>query len=284
MYRWIASVVASFGDPIAAFEEVLAGRIAASTLFSTGDAHQACETAATEIAEWQAKQWSFLSIGDVAYPAHLYEVADAPPLLFVEGSVDALQLPGVAIVGTRRPSADGIRRAQRAAKALADAGLVVYSGLAKGIDTAAHEAALTSGGLTVAVMGTPINRRYPSENAPLATRIIASGGTLVTEFVPESTTRPWHFIRRNRTMSGLALATLVIEASDTSGARSQAVSALDQGRPVFFPDSLVASHEWARKLVDVGRNGVRAICVSRPRDVAEALSGNAADSAKSAAF
>lgn len=240
------------------------------SLFEAGAADSALASAALEIAEWHAKGLAPAGFAGPCYPEQAVAIADAPPLLFFEGPCERASRPGVAIVGTRTATSQGLRAAHRAAQVIADSGLVVYSGLAAGIDAAAHRGALEAGGMTVAVMGTPISRRYPKENAPLADRIVASGGALVSEFLPGRATRPWDFLRRNKTMSALASATLVIEAGPTSGAKSQAIAALTHGRPVFLPSSLVAQHQWAHDAVHLGVQGVRAIEVSSAEDVADA--------------
>jgi DNA processing protein len=171
--------------------------------------------------------------------------------LFIAGKWDdSIDMRAVAIVGTRTASEDGCKRAYRLARELGAAGITVISGLAKGIDTCAHMGALKSGGRTVAVMGTGILERYPKENAALADSILRSGGALLSQFFPEQPPTRWTFPVRNVTMSGLSVATVVVEAGASSGARMQAQAALTHGRPVFLPTSLVEAHAWARKLVE----------------------------------
>jgi DNA processing protein len=222
---------------------------------------------------WRANGYDLATICDETYPEYLQQVTDAPPLLFGQGVALPSMLPGVAVVGTRQATDAGKRRAHKAARELAAAGIPVYSGMAAGIDTAAHIGALEAGGFTVAVMGTPITRRYPSENAALAERILSSGGALVTEFLPDASTRPWHFLRRNKTMSGLSMVTLVIEAGMTSGAKAQATAALKHGRAVYFPRSLVESQPWAAAMVETGLHGERALMVERIEDLVAQLVG-----------
>jgi DNA processing protein len=134
----------------------------------------------------------------------------------------------------------------------------VFSGLAKGIDAHAHIGALRGGGRTVAVMGTGILRRYPAENAKLADAIVEAGGALLSQFFPNQPPTRWTFPKRNVTMSGLSLATVVVEAGATSGAKMQAEAALTHGRSVFLPSSLVAAHSWARRMVSEGFKGTLA--------------------------
>ena len=166
------------------------------------------------------------------YPALLAEVPDAPLALFVSGDSFCLRRPAIAIVGTRRPSRDGLRLAERVAYELAAAGFLVVSGLARGIDAAAHRGALRSGGQTLAVMATGLDRIYPAHHRNLAQEIQAQGA-LLTEFCPGASPHRWHFPRRNHTLSGLCLATVVIEAGRPSGSLITATAAVQQGREVF---------------------------------------------------
>lgn len=166
------------------------------------------------------------------YPALLRECPDAPATLFCVGADAALHRPAVAVVGTRQPSADGMRAAHQLGYDLAAAGITVVSGLARGIDTAAHSGALEAGGQTVAVMATGLDRIYPAANQSLARRI-AEQGVVITEFAPGCEPHRWHFPRRNRTLSGLALATVVVEAGRPSGSLLTAAAATEQGRDVF---------------------------------------------------
>jgi DNA processing protein len=207
---------------------------------------------------WEAAGYAPAALATPSYPSHLEDVLDAPALLFGSGAGIASLEPGIAVVGTRQASSTGTAIAFAVAKSLAVAGIPVYSGMARGIDTAAHRGALAGGGFTAAVMGTPITKRYPAENRDLADEIVEAGGALLSEFTPETRTLPWHFLRRNRTMSGLAIATLVVEAGMTSGAKAQATAALKHGRAVYLPDSLIASQSWAAAMVRDGIDGVRA--------------------------
>jgi DNA processing protein len=170
--------------------------------------------------------------GDPDYPAILGEIARAPLGLFVRGRPLESLSPAVAIVGTRAPTARGPDIARRLAAGLAAAGITVVSGLARGIDTAAHRGALEAGGGTVAVLGTGLDRTYPPENAELS-EAIARGGALVTEFPLGSDPRPAAFPRRNRIISGLSAGVVVVEAGERSGALITAARALEQGREVF---------------------------------------------------
>ncbi|AEP11854.1 MULTISPECIES: DNA-processing protein DprA [Chloracidobacterium] len=174
-----------------------------------------------------------LTLADTAYPALLRAIPDPPLLLFVRGNLaDAVAQPCLAIVGSRSCSTYGRNAANRLARDLASRGVTIVSGLARGIDTAAHEAALDAGGRTIAVLGTGLDDTYPRENAKLADRI-AETGALVTEFPFEKPPAPQNFPYRNRVIAGLCLGVLVVEAAEQSGSLITARLALEQGREVF---------------------------------------------------
>ena len=166
------------------------------------------------------------------YPPLLRRSPNPPVALFVAGEPARLWHPGVAVVGSRSPSAGGRDNARAFARAFAGSGLAVVSGLAAGVDTAAHEAALAIGGLTVAVLGTGPDVPYPPDNAGLLRRI-ADAGVVVSEHLPGTGPRKEHFPSRNRILAGLALGTLVIEAAERSGALITARLAAEAGREVF---------------------------------------------------
>ena len=172
-----------------------------------------------------------LLLGQPGYPALLAELAVPPIALDVAGTAD-LDAPAVAVVGSRRATPYGIGNAERLAAGLAGAGLVVVSGLARGVDAAAHRAVLDAGGRTVAVLGSAHDRLYPPEHRELARRCCASGA-VVTEFPPGTRPLPHHFPRRNRIIAGLTLGTLVVEAAERSGSLATARHAVDSGREVF---------------------------------------------------
>ena len=181
------------------------------------------------------------------YPTNLTLVHDGPPVLFVRGTLGEQDRRAVAVVGTREASSEGLNLAQEIAMGLVAQGYTVVSGLAKGIDAAAHAATLNAGGRTIAVFGTPIETIYPAANRPLASRISATGAC-VSQFLPGVRVGRWSFPARNLTGSGLSLATVVVEASETSGARHQAEAALKHGKRVFLVESLVTSQAWAREM------------------------------------
>jgi DNA processing protein len=182
---------------------------------------------------------------DDDFPANLRLVPDLPPFLFYRGELQPDDARSVAVVGTRDASDAGIRRARRMAAALVEKEVTVVSGLAKGIDTAAHTQTLASGGRTIAVLGTGITRCYPAENADLADRI-AHTGAVVSQFWPTMAPTRFTFPRRNHVTSGITQGTVVIEASSTSGAKMQARIALEHGKRVFLVRALVTNQKWAQ--------------------------------------
>jgi DNA processing protein len=207
---------------------------------------------------------------DADYPANLRSVPNLPPFLFYQGSLDPRDARSVAVVGTRQASDVGLRRASRMATGLARHGVVVNSGLAAGIDGAAHTAALDAGGRTVAVMGTGIAKPvYPAHHRVLADRVLAEGGALASQFWPSSPAATWTFPRRNVTMSGMSMGTVVIEASSTSGAKMQARIAAEHGKQVWVLRSLVDAQPWAARMLDDGR-------ATRVDDLDDVLDGLAA--------
>jgi len=173
-----------------------------------------------------------LRLGSNGFPDLLSQISDPPHILWIDGNAAACRGPSVAVVGARAASADGKALAWAIAGDLARAGVVVVSGLARGIDGAAHQGALDAGGLTVAVLGTGIDVVYPPEHGELASRV-ARSGALVSEFPPGTRPLVSHFPRRNRIISGLSRAIVVVEAAQKSGALITAREALEQGRDVM---------------------------------------------------
>lgn len=213
---------------------------------------------------------TLLHTEDENYPALLAQVHGAPTLLFVLGSIDVLHLPQLALVGSRNASASGLELAQEFASALAQHGLTITSGLALGIDGAAHRAALQVGGTTVAVIATGIDEVYPRRHERLAQDIVASGGAIITEFAPQTAPTAQNFPRRNRIISGLSLGTLVIEASVQSGSLITARYASEQGREVFALPGSVRSvfHRGCHALI---RQGAK--LVETTQDIVDELGG-----------
>jgi DNA processing protein len=173
-----------------------------------------------------------LTRGDPEYPALLREIHDPPPALYVRGTLLPQDRKAVAIVGTRKISDYGRRTAERFGKELAEAGVTVVSGLARGADTFAHHAALKAGGRTLACLGCGIDVNYPYENRALAEAIVKSGA-LISEYPMNAAPDAWHFPSRNRIVSGLSLGVVVLEAPAGSGALITATCAVDQNREVF---------------------------------------------------
>lgn len=191
-----------------------------------------------------------ITVLDDAYPTNLRMVHDHPPFIFARGTLGPSDERAVAVVGTRTPSEEGIRAAEQIARHLARRGVTVVSGMASGIDTAAHTGALNAGGRTLAVFGTGISRTYPASNRLLAERISTSGAVL-SQFWPEMSATRWSFPVRNIVTSGLSLGTVVVESGPTSGARLQADHALRHGKRLFLLQRLVEHQPWARDMCRV---------------------------------
>ncbi|MCL6704635.1 DNA-processing protein DprA [Pseudomonas sp. T1.Ur] len=204
------------------------------------------------------------------YPALLAQISDPPPLLFVAGDPFILEKPQLAMVGSRRASRPGVDTAAAFSRSLAGAGFVITSGLALGIDAAAHQAALDVGGQTVGVLGTGLENFYPQRNRRLAEAMIAQGSAVVSEFPLDAAPHASNFPRRNRIISGLSLGVLVVEASVASGSLITARLAAEQGREVYaIPGSI--HHPGARGCHQLIRDG--AALVETVEHILEALRG-----------
>ena len=215
-------------------------------LFTEGDVLQeAVSTAEDLLARWSQDGIHFSTLLEPEFPSQLLDIHQRPPFVTWKGSQSRQDSHGVAIVGTRAASASGVARARRLASEIAARGVTVISGLAAGIDTAAHLGALDVNGRTVAVIGTGLMRSYPKQNAALQARIAASGMVL-SQFLPDAAPTRSSFPMRNAVMSGFSSATVVIEADWKSGARMQARLALEHGRQVFLMEQL-RQHDWARE-------------------------------------
>ena len=225
-----------------------------------------------------------LTLGEAAYPARLLHTADPPLLLYVQGALATLSASSVAIVGSRHPSTQGSENARAFAAALSQQGLVVVSGLALGIDAAAHEGGLEGRAGTIAAVGTGLDRVYPSRHHELAHRI-AGHGALVSEFAPGMPPLAAHFPLRNRIIAGLSLGTLVVEAALRSGSLITARLALEAGREVFaVPGSIHAPQskgchaliKQGAKLVESAADIVEELGAARPLPLPAARAAPAA--------
>jgi DNA processing protein len=182
---------------------------------------------------------------DAGYPDRLREIYDPPAVLWIRGNVELLSRPGIAVVGTRQPSPYGAGMAELLSRDLANRKLTILSGMARGVDTAAHKGAIEAGGKTVAVWGTGIDVVYPKENKKLAENIVASGGTIVSEYPLGTFPAPQNFPIRNRILSGMSVGVLVIEAGEYSGTRITARCANEQDRDVYaVPGNVTNKNAW----------------------------------------
>ena len=187
----------------------------------------------------------FLTPQDAEYPTRLLEIYDPPAVLWVRGRTSLLEWPGIAVVGTRSPSVYGAGMAEMLARDLANRGMTVMSGMARGVDTAAHKGALDAGGKTLAVWGTGLDVVYPKENKRLAEQIVSSGGAIVSEYPLGTFPAPQNFPIRNRTLSGMSIGVLVIEAAEYSGTRITARCAMEQNRDVYaVPGNVTNKGSW----------------------------------------
>lgn len=209
-----------------------------------------------EIERSRKKGYRIITQADARYPALLLNISDPPPLLYCKGDLDSDDCH-IAVVGTRKATAYGKTTAKSLCRDLAARGLSVVSGMARGIDTAAHLGALEGGGKTVAVLGSGLERVYPAENLKLFHRI-AENGAVLTEFALDAEPQAHHFPQRNRIISGMALGTVVVEASKRSGSLITARLAAEQGREVYaVPGSIHA--QTARGTHDLIRQGAKLI-------------------------
>jgi DNA processing protein len=206
---------------------------------------KSAELAREELARAADAGITVVSIEDACYPPRLKEIYDPPVILYVRGNAEVLTKPGIAVVGTRHPTPYGSGMAERLACDLAAQGLVIISGMARGVDTAAHRGAISAKGKTVAVFGTGVDVIYPKENSRLSEQILALGGALVSEFPLSTFAAPQNFPIRNRILSGMSLGVLVVEAAEYSGTRITARLALEQNRDVFaVPGNVTNKNSW----------------------------------------
>lgn len=224
-------------------------------------------------------RWTQVSAQELLGPLNEIEQKYAPERLFVSGKIAfPLPHPRVAIIGTRTASVDGLRIATRLSKTLVQAGVIIVSGLARGVDTAAHKAAIESGGTTIAVLGTPLSQTYPRENAELQS-LIMRDHLAVSQFDEGRPTSPSNFIVRNRTMALIADASVIVESGEGGGSLHQGWEALRLGRPLFIHAREFAKHNlgWPREMADYG-----AVKFREPSDILDFLPGAGLDLAVTA--
>ncbi len=206
---------------------------------------KSAELAREEIARAATAGATILSLDDPLYPRRLGEIYDPPLVLYVRGNPEALAQPGIAMVGTRHPTPYGSGMAERLAADLAAQGLLIISGMARGVDTASHRGAIAAKGKTIAVFGTGVDVIYPKENSRLSEQILALGGALISEFALGTFAAPQNFPIRNRILSGMSVGVLVVEAAEYSGTRITARLALEQNRDVFaVPGNVTNKNSW----------------------------------------
>ncbi len=188
---------------------------------------------------------TLVTLGSERYPTQLAEIYDPPLVLYVRGDAVILREPAIAIIGTRHPTPYGLGMAERLSQDLVNCGLVILSGMARGIDSIAHKGAVLARGRTAAVFGTGVDVIYPRENRKLSEQVLELGGALVSEFPLGTGPRPENFPRRNRIISGLSYGVLVVEAGEFSGTRITARCALEQCREVFaVPGNVTNKQSW----------------------------------------
>jgi DNA processing protein len=214
----------------------------AAQFVADGRARAAAEKEAKQVAEAGG---FFLTREDEAYPGRLLQIYDPPAVLWVRGDAKLLERPGIAVVGTRHPTPYGVGMAEMLSRDLANRRMTILSGMARGVDSAAHKGALDANGLTVAVWGTGIDVVYPKENKKLAERIVASGGTIVSEYPLGTFPAPQNFPLRNRILSGMSVGVLVVEGGEYSGTRITARCAMEQNRDVYaVPGNVTNKIAW----------------------------------------
>jgi len=244
----IARAVARLGDAARVFEASLtelegAGMPARAAQFVfDGRARTAAEDEAKRVAEAGG---FFLTREEDAYPQRLLQIYDPPAVLWCRGNSALLARPGIAVVGTRQPTPYGLGMAEVLSRDLGNRGLTILSGMARGVDAAAHKGALDTRGKTVAVWGTGIDVVYPKENKKLAEKIVESGGAIVSEYPLGTFPAPQNFPIRNRILSGMSVGVLVIEAGEYSGTRITARCAMEQNRDVYaVPGNVTNKGAW----------------------------------------
>jgi DNA processing protein len=215
---------------------------ASAQFIADGQARAAADQEINGLAKTGA---TFLTYADEAYPERLREIFDPPPLLWLRGEAQLLSKPSIAVVGTRHPTPYGSGMAEMLSRDLSARGLIVLSGMARGVDTSAHKGALAAKRPTIAVWGTGIDVIYPKENKSLAEQIVAGGGAIVSELPLGTFPAPQNFPKRNRILSGMSVGVLVIEAAEYSGTRVTARCAIEQNRDVYaVPGNATTKNAW----------------------------------------
>ena len=241
-------VVEHLGSAAAVFRASLTELEATGILASSAQSlatGKSMELAREEMARATAAGVKIVTLDDSSYPQQLKQIYDPPLVLYVRGQVEVIAQPGIALVGTRHPTPYGSGMAERLACDLAAHGLVIISGMARGVDTAGHRGAIAAKGKTVAVFGTGIDVIYPKENSRLSEQILALGGALISEFPFGTSAFPQNFPIRNRIISGMSVGVLVVEAAEYSGTRITARCALEQNRDVFaVPGNVTNKNSW----------------------------------------
>jgi DNA processing protein len=241
LVEFFGSVSAVFQASLTELEATGVRAVSAQSL-GTG---RSLELAEDELARATAANVKVISLDDSAYPSQLKQIYDPPLILYVRGDEAVISQPGIALVGTRHPTPYGSGMAERLSCDLAARGLVIFSGMARGVDTAGHRGALVGKGKTVAVFGTGVDVTYPKENTRLMDQILASGGAVISEFPMGTFAAPQNFPIRNRIISGISLGVLVVEAAEYSGTRITARCALEQSRDVYaVPGNVTNKNSW----------------------------------------
>jgi len=235
------SVQAVLNASLTELEAVGIQAVAAQSL-GTG---RSMELAQDEASRAAASTIRLVSLDDPIYPQQLKQIYDPPLVLYVRGDATVLDRPGIAVVGTRHPTPYGLGMAERLSCDLAARGLVIFSGLARGVDAAAHRGAVAGKGRTLAVLGTGIDVIYPKENTRLSDQMLSLGGALISEFPLSTFPAPQNFPIRNRIISGISIGVLVVEAAEYSGTRITSRCALEQNREVFaVPGNVTNKNSW----------------------------------------
>ena len=245
-------LIESFRTPQALFRaskseiEAAGASVGVARNISSGCAFEDAVTQQQRLAEAGA---SIIPVGSPLYPPRLREIYDPPPILFARGRVELLRTRSIGVVGTRHPTTYGTAAAGRLARDLADAGLTIASGMARGIDTAAHKAVLEGGGNTIAVFGCGVDELYPAENRKLAAQL-AESGLLLSDFPMGTPPYPQNFPIRNRIISGISLGVLIVEGGQYSGSAITARLAAEHGREVFaVPGNITSKMSWGPNLL-----------------------------------